>query len=69
MKIEEVKERLLRIENLSDDNEEAHGEEDELFYDFVEAIIDGKYKSKQQIIDIATELYKVRDIDFERWYA
>lgn len=69
MKIEEVKERLLRIENLSHDDEVAHYEEDELFYDFVEAIKDGKYKSKQQIIDIATELYKVRGIDFARWHA
>lgn len=68
MKIEEVKERLLKIENASLD-EVAHYEEDKLFHDFVEAIKDGKYKSKQEIIDIATELYKVRDIGFSRWYS
>jgi len=69
MKIEEVKQRLLKIEKLSHDDEVAHCEEDELFYDFVEAIKDGKYKSKHEIINIATELYKVRDIDFARWHA
>lgn len=69
MNIEEVKERLLEIKNISYDDEVAHIKEDELFYDFVEAIKDGKYKSIQQIIDIATELYKVRDIDFARWHS
>jgi len=40
-----------------------------LFYDFVENIKNGNYKNKKEIELIATELFKVRDIDFARWHA
>lgn len=69
MKLQEVKERITKIENCKADDEMAHVYEDDLFYDFVEAVKDGKYKTRKQIIEVATELFKVRDIDFERWHA
>jgi len=69
MKIQEVKERLAKIENCKGDDEMAHVYEDGLFYDFVEAVKDGKYKTRKEMIEIAAELFKVRDIDFARWYA
>lgn len=69
MKLQEVKERIAKIEKCKDDDEMAHVYEDDLFYDFVEAVKDGKYKTRKQIIEVATELFKVRDIYFARWHA
>ena len=69
MKIQEVKERLAEIEHCKDDDEMAHSYEDDLFYDFVEAVKDGKYKTRKEIIEVAAELFKVRDINFARWHA
>ena len=69
MKIEDVKKRLLKIENCKGDDEMTHCYEDDLFYDFVENIKNGNYKTKKEIELIATELFKVRDIDFARWHA
>jgi len=69
MTIEDVKIKLEKIENIKWDDESAHIYEDELFYDFVEAIKENKYKTKKEIIKIATELFKVRSISFARWYA
>ena len=69
MKIQEVKERIEKIEHCKWDDEVAHSHEDHLFYDFVESVKDGKYKTRKEIIEVATELFKVRDIDFARWYA
>ena len=70
MEIKEVKERLVNMKQHSKhDNERAHGIEDALLEDFVEAIKDNKYKTKEEIIKVATEVYKAREISFERWYA
>jgi len=69
MKIDEIKERISYIESQKYDDEVAHSEEDDLFYDFVTAIIERKYKSRKDIIIAAEELIKVRDIDFARWHA
>ncbi len=70
MEIKEVKERLVNIkEHSKHDNERAHGIEDALLEDFVEAIKDNKYKTKEEIIEVATEVYKAREIWFARWYA
>lgn len=69
MKLQEVKERIAKIESCKYDDEVAHCYEDDLFYDFVEAVKDGKYKTRKEIIEVATELFKVRDIDFSRWHA
>lgn len=69
MKLQEVKERLAKIEHCKDDDEMAHCYEDDLFYDFVETVKDGKYKTRKEMIEVAIELFKVRDIDFARWHA
>ena len=70
MKLQEVKERIEEINRLSKfDDEMAHSNEDDLFYDFVESVKDGKYKTRKEIIEVATELFKVRDIEFARWCA
>ena len=42
MKIEDVKKRLLKIENCKGDDEMTHCYEDDLFYDFVNAIKNGQ---------------------------
>ncbi len=67
--LKKVNERLVEINNCKDDDEVAHSKEDDLFYDFVENIKNGNYKTKKEIELIATELFKVRDIDFARWHA
>ncbi len=47
----------------------AHCYEDDLFYDFVNAVKNGKYETKEEIIKVAKEVYKVRKISFARWHA
>ena len=69
MRLQEIKDRVRNIEQMKGDNEMAHYYEDELFYDFVKAVKDGKYKTRKKMIKAATELHKVRDIKFTRWYA
>ena len=67
MTIEEVKTRLKKIKEVKDDYEHAHILEDRLFHDFVKAIIEFSYQSKENIIQLAQEVYKSRDIEFTRW--
>ena len=69
MKIQEIKERIKKINDLDGDDEVQHIYEDDLFYDFVNAIKNGKYDTKAEIIKVAKEVYKVRDISFSRWHA
>ena len=69
MKIQEIKERIKKINDLDGDDEVQHIYEDDLFYDFVNAIKNGKYDTKAEIIKAAKEVYKVRDISFSRWHA
>mgnify|MGYP006383140327 CR=1 FL=1 len=69
MKIQEIKERIKKINDLDGDDEVQHIYEDDLFYDFVNAIKNGKYDTKEEIIKASKEVYKVRDISFSRWHA
>lgn len=69
MKIKEIKERIKKINDLDGDDEVQHIYEDDLFYDFVNAIKNGKYDTKEEIIKAANEVFKVRDISFARWHA
>lgn len=69
MKIKEIKERIKKINDLDGDDEVQHTYEDDLFYDFVNAIKNGKYDTKEEIIKASKEVYKVRDISFARWHA
>lgn len=67
--LDEVKELVKEIDEAKWDDEGAHCLEDDLFYAFVENILKGNYETKEEIETIAKELYKVREIDFERWHA
>ena len=69
MEIEEVKARLKKIEEVKDDYEHAHILEDRLFHDFVKSIIEFPYESKENIIELAQEVYKARQIEFKRWHC
>jgi len=69
MKIKEIKERIKKINHLDGDNEMQHVHEDDLFYDFVYAIKNGEYDTKEEIIKASKEVYKVRNISFTRWHA
>ncbi len=69
MKIQDIKGRIKKINDLDGDDEVQHIYEDDLFYDFVNAIKNGKYDTKEEIIKAAKEVYKVRDISFSRWHA
>ena len=61
--------RIGRISKMSPYDEHCHMEEDELFHDFVKNINAGKYKSLEEVVEIARELYKVRDLIFDRFYS
>jgi hypothetical protein len=69
MDLEIVKKIIATIESCKYNDEMAHILEDDLFYKFVNAIKDGKYKTKKEIIEVANEVYKVRAIEFGRWYS
>lgn len=69
MNIEEIKERLIEIENLKYDDESAHAMEDQLLHDFIDAIKNRKYETIEEVIIVANEISKVQDIEFSRWYA
>ena len=69
MTIEEVKNRLKKIEEVKEDYELAHILEDRLFHDFVRSIIEFPYASKENITELAQEVYKSRQIEFKRWHC
>ena len=69
MKLTEVKNRLKAIVDKSDDDEYAHIMEDDLLHDFIAAIKNGSYQSIDEVVEVATEVYKTRNIEFGRWYA
>ena len=69
MKIEEARKRVIAISNCHHDNVVAHIEEDEIFYDFVSAVRNGKYETMKEVKDVAKEVFKVRDIQFVRLHA
>lgn len=64
-----VRERIERISKMSPYDEHCHMEEDELFHNFVKNINAGKYKSLEEVVEIAKELYKVRDLIFDRFFT
>ena len=70
MTTKEIKERLLKIVDLSKtDNERAHCSEDSLFSDFVEAIANGKYNTLDEVKECAELVLKTCEIDYEKWYS
>lgn len=68
MTLEEIKKGIEYLEDVKDDFEEAHCHEDFLYRSFVEFISEGNF-DKEELIEMAKELLKSKDIDFARWCA
>ena len=66
MKLELIKDRISKIASHKGDDEVAHCEEDQLYYDFVEYI---SKKAPKPFKQLAAEVMKVRKLDFARWHA
>ena len=66
MTIEEVQERLAKIEAVSGDDEAAHGLQDGLYVAVLMAIAEGDTDDPAAL---AAEALKVKDIVFARWMA
>lgn len=64
-----IQNRIKEIESKKGDDEVAHALEDELLEEFVTAIKEGKYINRSTIMMCASEVLKVKDIDFARWTA
>lgn len=63
--LKEVQDRLRLIEETKWDDESAHGLEDTLYIEVLEAVAAGHPESAA----LAAEVLKARDIDFARWCA
>lgn len=66
MTISVVRERLKRISDCAGDDEIAHGEEDQLYADLLQAIADGSCDDPQAC---AAEALKTKNMEFVRWCA
>ncbi len=65
MDIEEIKKKLEYIKTIAKDDEGAHGEEDNLWKQVLEAIANGAEEAPR----LAAEALKTRNINFRRWCA
>jgi hypothetical protein len=69
MKVEDAKKIVLKVEEIQSDNEAAHEIEDEAINSFISSIKNGKYNTLSDVEEVAKELYKLQEIDYERWYS
>lgn len=65
---EAVAERVARIAAVSDDDERAHGLEDDLYRDVLRQIADGTL-AEDEAREIANAALKADGLDFSRWTA
>lgn len=65
MTLDEVKKKVLEIEEKKGDNEIAHIEEDELHHAVLREVASGNPESQK----MAEEALKTLDIYFSRWHA
>lgn len=65
MTVDEVKERVDDIRHEAVDDETAHGMEDDLYIDVLEAIANGADNPEK----LAAEALKTQEIEFYRWYS
>jgi len=65
MTIDEVRERVDDIRHGAGDDETAHGMEDNLYIDVLEAIANGAGNPEK----LAAEALKTQEIEFYRWYS
>lgn len=66
--LKEARKRVKEIKEITGDPEHAHGEEDELYHDFVKAVATGEIAG-DEAAQIAKVLLKTEKIDFPRWTA
>lgn len=66
MTLKHIKEVVSDIEKIREDDEEAHGKEDDLYRDFVKYIARTGTKEQKEK---AKEILKTSNIEFARWYA
>ena len=64
MTIEEIQASIEKIRKLSDDEERAHGEEDNLYRSFIEYIARGRPREVRRKAQL---IITTKDIDFIRW--
>ena len=65
MNIEDVKKRVDKIKEKITDDEIAHGMENQLWQDVLQAIADGV----ENPAELAKEALKTNEVDFCRWNA
>ncbi len=61
-------EKVEAIKNIASDDEMAHGNEDDLYYQFICCVAAGMYE-KEEAIEIANIIKSTSEIDFARWCA
>jgi hypothetical protein len=69
MTVEEIRARVEKVRALAldeRDNEDAHGEEDDLYRDVLRAIAAGQCEDPAAC---AAEAVKTAEFDYDRWYA
>lgn len=64
MTLKEIKRRIIEIEKISDDDEQAHYQEDCLYWDFIKHVA----RTKGEFQEMAKEILKTQEIDFTRRY-
>lgn len=71
--VDEVRKRVEHIRYISQDNESAHIEEDQLYRDVLQAIVDMGVRSDAHpdldMAELAREALKTCQIEFARWCA
>lgn len=65
MNVDEIKKRVQKIREMSDDDESAHSAEDALYTSVLYAIANGA----DDPAELAREAIKAGDISFSRWCA
>ena len=64
------KKMFERLKEVNDDNETAHGIQDEIYRKYIKDIASGKFETKEDIVFLAKEIKKnVIVYDVNRWYA
>lgn len=64
MKLEDITAEVERIKSISDNDEAAHGAEDMLRWQFIAYVAECEHP---ELSNMAKEILKTDDIEFERW--
>ncbi len=65
----EVIRRIRRISEMPGESDLQHCIESGLYHEFVECIVEDKYKTKEEIEGVAKELIKVNKLEYRRWFT